>query len=242
MKPTLVFARHQYADTILRHEFRTTYEELISVFEEVDIPLNPTEPFSNGRPSVPKRHKDKSKKVRYILKPVSQHDWNDILAKKLQDKGWASQPIAIGDEKTKQTKQKGDFAKDKVFVEVEFGNSASSHRDMLKFLIAHDTGTARIGVLACMTQRLATLADSGLTNFETVKRNILPFLRLTPMPILFVGLDYHDSDEHILRNHYDIMYNVATSNGVSCRSSSEVFGNADLLLEEEIEANDDDLE
>jgi Restriction endonuclease BglII len=243
MKPHLIFSRHQYADTILRHEFTNTFDELLSALESVDVPLNPAGPFSSvktgSRPKTPKRHMVNKKHNRYLLKPIAQKEWNAALDKTLRDLHWASQPIAITDTKAKQTKQKGDFAKDGIFVEVEFGNVASAHRDMLKFLVSHDRGTARVGVLACMVQRMTKLADSNLTAFETVNRTILPFLRLTPMPILFIGLDYRDSDEHILRSHYDDMYAVATENGVNCLTSDEVFKNPEFLLTEDSLDDDD---
>jgi hypothetical protein len=77
------------------------------------------------------------------------------------------------------------------------------------------------------------LADSGIATFENLDRNVLPFLRLTPMPILFVGLDFSDSDTEAIRHKYDLMYDVATSNGVNCLSSDVVFGNSDLFLSED---------
>lgn len=247
MKPHLTFERHQYADTILRHEFTHTFEELLSALKSVDIPFNPSGPFSSvkvgSHPKTPKRHEVNKKHNRFLLKPIAQKEWNAKLDKTLRDLNWTSQPIAITDTKAKQTKQKGDFAKDGIFVEVEFGNVASAHRDMLKFLVSHDRGTARVGVLACMVQRLTKLADSNLTAFETVRRTILPFLRLTPMPILFIGLDYHDSDEHILRSHYDEMFAVATKNGVNCLTSDEVFGNpAFLSAEDDLDDDTDEID
>jgi hypothetical protein len=242
MKPTLRFAEHQYAETILRHRFESAFNELLEVLENVDIPLNPTGPYATGRPKVPKRHRVSSKGQQYLLKPISQRDWNSALDSALRHLHWTSQPLANTGASATPTKQKGDFAKDGIFVEVEFGNIASAHRDMLKFLIAHDNGTARIGVLVCMVQRMTRLADSNLAAFETLERTILPFLRLTPMPILFVGLDYRDTDEVILRNHYDEMYGVATANGVKCLTSEDVFGDPKFLGSDDSEDSEDDAD
>jgi hypothetical protein len=246
MKPSLSFDRHQFADTILKHEFPFEYKELLEVLSNTEIPLNATSPFTKSKPIVPKRQRSKKKgSNHYRLFPVSQSEWNKHLRLNLKKLDWNPEPIAEGNHEGKKRVSglKGDFVKNGIFVEVEFGNIASAYRDLFKFLVSHDNKQAQVGVLVTASRRLASLMDQGVADFESVRKNITPYLRITPMPILFVGLDYQNSDENLLRARYDEMYTVATQNGVPCHSSSTVFGEShdseddtldedDLLIEE----------
>ena len=237
MKPKLTFEKHAFADTILKHKFEQEYDELIGTIADIDLPLSPTGPFKpNGRYSVPKRQKKGTgTNAKYVLKPISQSEWNKRLDERLRKLGWHPQPIAAGHSQAQEQESGliGDFAKNGVFVEVEFGNSASAYRDMFKFLVSHDNKQAQVGVLICAHTRLGNLFDSGVTTFESIKRNILPYLRITPLPILFIGLDYWDKDVPALRSHYDEMYKVAYENNVQCHTSEKVF--KELVFEEQLE-------
>jgi hypothetical protein len=236
MKPTLRFKKHQFADTVLLHDFPFEFKELKEALSGTDIPLNSSSPFTTSSPKVPKRQrKQKNGKKFFQMFPVNQSEWNKNLRNSLKNFDWHPEPIADGSIAGKKAKSglKGDFVKNGVFVEVEFGNIASAYRDLFKFLVSHDNGQARVGVLVTATRRLASLMDQGVADFESVQKNIFPYLRITPMPILFIGLDYQDSDEHILRHKYDEMYSVATSNGVQCHPSEVFFGNSSDIEETE---------
>jgi len=243
----LHFAEHIFAQTILKSAYQTELNELRATLESIEIALNKSGPFtSTGRPKTPKRHVAKmvDGKEKFVLKPASQKGINTLIKNKLRKLGWTSEPIAVGKENaaTQKSRLKGDFAKNGVFVEVEFGNVASMFRDLFKFLIAYDNGQAKVGILVVASARLGLLFDSGVADYEGIARNVIPYLRITPLPILFVGIDYDEEGEIVLRHRYDEMYEVATANNLSCFTSEEVFGGlVDELdeLEEDSESDED---
>jgi hypothetical protein len=227
----LRFATHIFADVILRSAFPNEYDELLSTLRSIPIPLNPPAPFSDGRPKVPKRQRKTIRGAnKYLLKPVSQKELNEKIAAGLGELGWTSQPVAAREHINGLSTAglRGDFVKNKVFVEIEFGNVASSYRDIFKFLVARDNAMASVGVLVCATKRFGDLFDSGVASFESLERNIMPFLRLTPLPILFIGIDFDDQELRRLSRHYETMRAIAEENGVSCFTWEEAFQAIDV--------------
>ena len=82
---------------------------------------------------------------------------------------------------------KGDFVRNGVFIEVEFGNVASMHRDFFKFQIANRSGAGAVGVLVVATDRFSRFFDSGVATFEIAERN-RPFLAIgIQMPLWING-------------------------------------------------------
>ena len=65
------------------------------------------------------------------------------------------------------THLRGDFEKNGVFVEVEFGNVASLYRDLFKFHIAGTSGAAEVGIIVVATAQLAAFFDQGQATWET---------------------------------------------------------------------------
>lgn len=215
------------ADLLESPRYAAVFSELREVLTETPIPFRPIQPFSDvERKKVPKRQSNKVRGVSaHRLLPIDQPCWNEAIKVALKGRGWTSQPLAVGTSASSSEGAQlvGDFTKGKVFVEVEFGNSASYFRDLLKFEIANKTGSAEVAVLVTATKRTADHFDSGVATFESIRQNIEPFLFVLRCPILFVGLDYREEDVLELRNHYDAMYDVATSHGVRCHPSSVFF-------------------
>jgi hypothetical protein len=229
MKPSWESWESNSAEALLSSpRFAATFEELRDAITGTDIPLREVGPFSSReRQKVPKRQRKTKQGVSADrLLPIHQARWNDAIKRSLQGRGWTSQPLAAGidDVPMSEALLVGDFVKNGIFVEVEFGNAASYFRDLLKFEIANKHGQADVAVLVCARRRTAEHFDSGTTTFESIRRNIEPYLSVLRCPILFVGLDHRDEDADELRRHYDAMYDVATANGVKCHPSSAWFG------------------
>jgi hypothetical protein len=228
MRPTWESWESNSAKALLMSpRFAATFDELRSCITETDIPLREIAPFSSQeRRKVPKRQTKQKGGVRAErLLPIHQARWNDAIKAALQNRGWESQPLAAGssDEQAGEALLVGDFVKNGIFVEVEFGNAASYFRDLLKFEIANKHHQADVAVLVCARKRTAEHFDSGTTTYESIRRNIEPYLSVLRCPILFVGLDFRDDEANQLRGHYDAMYDVATANGVRCHPSSTWF-------------------
>lgn len=111
---------------------------------------------------------------------------------------------------------KGDFVRNKVFVEVEFGNAASVFRDLFKFQVASRAKVGEVAVLVVATERLGRMFDSGVATLEHARR-LMPYLSIgIQMPIWICGIEPDDFDD--IRNRYDEMLSVCEKNGVPCIS------------------------
>lgn len=106
---------------------------------------------------------------------------------------------------------KCDFRKEKVQVEVEFGNARAYYQDYIKFLLAYNRGIISLGVLIVPTLSFANLLCeigkkqaierrkligdykipiySGMMNFEKAEREIKYLEFMLNMPISIMGVD-----------------------------------------------------
>ena len=72
--------------------------------------------------------------------------YNHALASEFKQLGWELQPVLRS-----RPRLIGDFRKHLVFVEVQFGNSATLYRDYYKFQYGHSNGLLSLGVLIVPT-------------------------------------------------------------------------------------------
>lgn len=217
---------HLYGETIVREHFSSEASDIEAVLRDTPMPMRVAEPFTmrgGGKGNVPKRQK-KTRRAgdRYMLYPADLPKLNKDLDEALRARGWDHQPYA-SDEIFAITndRSKGDFVKNEVFVEVEFGNTASLFRDLFKFQLASREHKGKAAVLVVPYRGLSRFHDSGVTNFEKVER-ILEYMSLTiQMPTWIVGLKPNMTE---LQSRYQEMHEVATANGVSCLTWEEALG------------------
>lgn len=227
MKPKLLSESHLYGEIIIKHGFTNEYSELKNALESTIIPLRAATPFTKDqRPNTPKRQLKKIQgRKAFALMPIDQGRWNANINKSLKDLDWTSQPLAGGISTASLANLRGDFVKNKVFVEVEFGNSASQFRDLFKFQIASRARSGDVAVIVLATKRVARFFDSGVASYEQMI-GLKDYLSIgIQMPIWIVGLDIANWDE--LRASYDNMYAVATENNVPCHSFDVIIANDD---------------
>lgn len=224
----IVSCSHMHAGTILEHDFPEEFEDISSVLASLEVPLRAAGPFTDtGRPKTPKRQAMSLGGVRrFGLMPVDQDALNKALAERFRARGWSSEPIAtIGftvPEELGELKLAGDFVKNRVFMEVEFGNVASMYRDIFKFQIANRSRAGDIGVLLTGTKRLMKFSDQGQATFEAAEK-LLPYLSLgIQMPLWIIGIEPEDWSS--LEERYGEMLQVATENGVDCHTFSSMMG------------------
>lgn len=217
---------HQHGEVILENAFPDEYDSLIATLGGLSIPLRPVGSFTaSGRPLSPKRHMRSlgGKRLPFIL-PVDQAALNQELDRSFRDAGWTTQPVASGAMAGADTPLglKGDFHRNGVFVEVEFGNIASMHRDFFKFQIANRAGTGHVAVLIAATERLARFFDSGVATFEAAKRH-LPYLAIgIQMPICFLGFEPNSFDE--IGGRYEELRELCELNGLECHPFATALG------------------
>ena len=154
---------HLYGETIIRYGFPEEYEELLEVLAAIEVPLRAAGPFTTrGRPATPKRQRRKiAGQERYVLMPIDQKHLNAKIDEALRVKDWTRQPFAAREAigTPLDSSLKGDFSKNGVFVEVEFGNAASLFRDLFKFQIepipcGRCSGSDRCHATMCEVLRL----------------------------------------------------------------------------------------
>lgn len=222
----IVSASHNHGEVIVRHGFPEEHQSLTSMLSSLSIPLRPIKPFTlNSRPKEPKRHERVigSRKLPFLL-PVDQGALNRVIKGLLRSSGWQTEPVAAGDFATGVTplNLRGDFVRNGVFVEVEFGNVASMHRDFFKFQIANRARPRSVAVLLVATERLAKYFDSGVTTFEAAQRHI-PYLAMgIQMPIWIVGFEPESFAD--IECHYGKMHALCAENGLDCHTFEATGG------------------
>jgi hypothetical protein len=223
---------HLHGEVIAEHAFPEEHDSLLGVLGGLDIPLRAAGPFtSTGRPLRPKRHtRTIGGSRKPFLLPVDQAEMNKAIDSALRSEGWTTQPIASGSFAAEAPSAlKGDFVRNRVFVEVEFGNIASMFRDLFKFQIANRARTGDVGILVTATERLAKFFDSGVSTLEAARR-LLPFMAIgIQMPIWVIGIEPTDFSD--IGRRYEEMASLCRENGVECHDFDSAFG-AKITVEE----------
>jgi hypothetical protein len=217
---------HLFGETIVEHGFPRVYDELMDVLGGTELPLRAAEPFTaQGRPATPKRQtKQIGGRRAFALFPIDQAALNHHLDDRLRERGWGAQPIAAGRPlgTPADLALRGDFTKEGVFIEVEFGNSASLFRDLFKFQIASRSGAGEVAVLIVATAQMAKFFDSGVATFEQAV-GLIPYMRIgIQMPVWIVGIE--PSSWEPVRERYELMQRVATDNQLQCHAFEVIFG------------------
>jgi hypothetical protein len=131
-----------------------------------------------------------------------QSAYNGVINERLQGQGWTPESRVVD-----ELGLRCDFEKNGVWVEVEFGNARTYYQDYVKFMLAKQYRSARLGLLLCPTASFAGLlcelgrkraqenvvreqaaSYGGMMSFEKAARE-LPYLGfMFDMPIVVVGV------------------------------------------------------
>jgi hypothetical protein len=171
----------------------------------------------------------------WAVLPIDQVALNEFLDARLSAIGWARQPLVLGKSfgADLDSYLKGDFALSGVFVEVEFGNTASLFRDLFKFQIAGRSGVGKVGVLVVATGPMTRLFDSGVATFEQAEK-LLPAMNIgLALPTLLIGLEVEDWGP--IRDRFQEMRKVVEERGLACHDFDSVrrFDEPTLPTDEE---------
>lgn len=215
----LRFHDYRYADAVLKHEtFKSSRDELIAILEAADVPLlNPNELVS--RKGGVKRRGRGGK--RYFFLPVDQKELNRRLDAAFDAKGWAVHPLIVDLQRSggPRTRLAADFKKDRLQVEVQFGNMARWYSDVFKFQLSYSLDEIDVAVLVVPTQPFANLIDENVAYYERVCRE-LPWAKMSlTLPILVIGIEPDDFAP--VRECYEL--------------AAELFVNAQKEAEQDVE-------
>jgi hypothetical protein len=208
---------HRYAEDVLEARFRDEWLEVREVLGTLEVPLRPAGPYTRqGRPKTPKRQqREFGGRRSNVLLPIDQSAMNGLIDAALVKLGWKRQPWVLVDQDGRpiDTHLRGDFEKNGVFIEVEFGNVASLYRDLFKFHVAGTTGAAEVGIIVVATAQLAAFFDQGQATWESAT-GLLPYMRVgLQLPTAIIGLDVNDWSR--VQQRYHEMLAVLEANGES---------------------------
>ncbi len=130
--------------------------------------------------------------------PVHQRMLNRMIHFILTENSWKPNPFIDTRSKNERFgESKGDFCnvesnKPRILVEVEFGNVASSYRDLIKFCFAHTLKSYDIGILILPMANLGK--KIAITqSYEKIKNLIELGKDFINLPLIIIGID-SDSD------------------------------------------------
>jgi hypothetical protein len=168
---------YRFAQEVLENSpaFQPAYNEIMDVFSRL-VPLSRI--GGNARFPIDQKRMNK---------------WIDGQFRSIP--GWEYHPRI-----TDNTKLEGDFKKDRIQIEVQFGNMARWTYDILKFQITYSQGIVDIGVLVVPMRWFAGLIGDNVVYYERVLRE-LPHAKLSiTLPILVLGLEPDDPETLSLRS------------------------------------------
>lgn len=186
------FHDYRYANAVLDDDrFSSSRDELVAILEATPVPLlNPSEPMA--RKGGVKRRGRGGK--RFFFLPVDQKELNRRLDSAFDAKGWAVHPLIVNPtrEGGPKTRLAADYKKDRLQVEVQFGNMARWYSDVFKFQLSYSLDEIDVAVLVVPTQPLANLIDENVAYFERVCRE-LPWAKMSlTLPIWVIGIEPDD--------------------------------------------------
>ena len=123
--------------------------------------------------------------------------------------GWEPQPY-IDTRLARESSQKGDFCKRtstglNVLVEVEFGNVASTFRDLYKFNLAYSLETYDCGVFILPEKELAKRIDT-VQNVDGAKKLIHDAREFMNLPLVLIGVGFDGNEVNLLDIVDDVRY------------------------------------
>ena len=141
-------------------------------------------------PPIPYGQKPWSKKSppRYGSEhPIEQAAMNRWVESKFDAHGWEVHPAIV-----EGSNLEADFRKNRIQVEVQFGNMARWTYDVFKFQVSYSQDQIDVGILAVAQQRFCPYINSNVAQYERIVRE-LPHAKLSlTLPILVVGLEPED--------------------------------------------------
>ena len=112
---------------------------------------------------------------------------NRWVEAEFENSGWEVHPLII-----EGSNLEADFRKDRVQVEVQFGNMARWTYDVFKFQVCYSQDSVDVGILAVPMAWFCPYINSNVAQYERIVRE-LPHAKLSlTLPILVVGLEPED--------------------------------------------------
>lgn len=179
---------YRYAGAVIKDDaFSSSYDEIVSVIRNTEVPLLNPQKFTRGAKKMKRRQRGNA--PAFFL-PVDQKALNSEIDRRFVDLRWMAQNRIVDPVKHPNFKTglKGDFKKGRLHIEAQFGNMARWYTDVFKFQLAYALDEIDLAVLIVPVQRFANLIDENVADFERVKRE-LPAAKMSfTLPIMVLGV------------------------------------------------------
>jgi len=163
--------------------FQRQKEEIVEILRAIEAPIL----------SPPKK---RTRNKKEMIFRTDQKELNLVLNRNFEERGWECQPPVTQD---RITGIAADFKKERVQVEVQFGNMARWYTDVFKFQVSYSLGLIDVGVLVVPTQRFANTIDENVAHYERVVRE-LPYAKMSiTLPIWIIGIEPEEAEDETKR-------------------------------------------
>ncbi len=147
--------------------------------------------FLNVLRGLPPYRAAKAKKTspQHVVSPGAMNRWleRELCIKR----NWDWHPLIIDadpDDASRPSQLRSDFRKDRIEVEVQFGNVARYAYDVYKMAISMALGQADVGIMVVCTKRFAAITGGNIAYFERAVRELERSRLTLIVPLVVVGI------------------------------------------------------
>jgi hypothetical protein len=164
---------YRFANEVLDSpKFAESKNQIFQVIESIEVPK-----------LIPPKTRNRGKKT-WIFS-TDQKKLNTLFEEAFEPLGWEVHPRITNDN---STKIEADFKKDRIQIEIQFGNMARWYTDVFKFQVSYSLDLIDVGVLICPMQEFADTIDENVVYFERINRELGYAKMSITLPILVLGI------------------------------------------------------
>ncbi|MGB8411657.1 MAG: BglII/BstYI family type II restriction endonuclease [Candidatus Binatus sp.] len=127
---------------------------------------------------------------KHVIAPAAMNYWLDYQLCVKRDWDW--HPLIIKadpDDPGHSSRLRSDFRKDRIEVEVQFGNVARYAYDVYKMAISMALGQADVGIQVVCTKKFAEITGGNIAYYERAKRELEKSRLTLIVPLVVIGIE-----------------------------------------------------
>jgi hypothetical protein len=175
MKIVEIFSHRNGRDILESPKFNHAFQEFLEVLRRLP-------PYRSAK------LKKTSKK--HVIAPTAMNKWLEYEL--CIERDWDWRPFIIGKdaaEEVRESQLRSDFRKDRIEVEVQFGNVARYAYDVYKMAISMALGQADVGIMAVCTKKFAEITGGNIAYFERAVRELERSRLTLIVPLGVIGIE-----------------------------------------------------
>lgn len=175
MKIVDVFSHRNGRDILESPKFSPAFKEFMHVL--------------SGLPPYRAAHAKKTS-AKHVIAPAAMNHWldNELCVKR----DWDWHPLIIDadpDDAARRSQLRSDFRKDRIEVEVQFGNVARYAYDVYKMAISMAMEQADVGIQVVCTKRFAGITGGNIAYYERAVRELERSRLTLIVPLVVIGIE-----------------------------------------------------